>query len=350
MKHVASLSGGRTSTGPLPHYLIKEFGKENVDLIFMDTGAEHPDTYRFVRDTERELDVKITCLKLVMPSEHGKGAQYKVCTTSEIGGDYFGWKQLTSKYGNPFMPGGKFCTDQMKTQPFNKYCNDTYGKGNYYTWLGYRFEEGNRIWGKDASNALGKVGMDNTEKTQFYLDCLGGRMDKILDDYYPAMFPSPEDEKQKGYIRTAFENIQGKQVRYLPEICRFDKNQVIGWWSGKGHDLRIDEHKTNCVFCIEKPHSVLMLAIKDEPELAKEYLTIVESDSVAHKPNRQFADDVMYRDNVTFRWLYNKAQQHTREEILYMSRMGQKLAKKNPCASGECQPFSNIHEEQQALF
>ncbi len=88
MKHVCSLSGGRTSTGPLPTELIRTQGKKNVDLIFCDTGAEDDDTYRFIRDSERMLGIKITCLKLVMPKEKGKGCNYKICTTADIKRDY----------------------------------------------------------------------------------------------------------------------------------------------------------------------------------------------------------------------------------------------------------------------
>ena len=350
MKHTVSLSGGRTSTGPLPKAVIDKYGKENVDLIFCDTGAEHPDTYRFVRDAERELDMPITCLKLIMPKEEGKGCQYLVCTTDDIKPDYFAWKQLTSKYGNPFMPGGKFCTDQMKTQLFKKYCIDKYGKDGFYTWLGYRFEEGQRIWGKKASLVLGNLGLSNVEKTQFYLDCISGKTEKLLDDYYPNLFPDPELDKEKDIIRKALKTISDKNYRFMPEVCTFDKGDVIQWWSDKSNDLLIDAHLTNCVFCIEKPHSVVMLAIKDEPEIAKEFLDIVESPEVAHKSNRQHADDVMFRNAITFRQLYDKTQKLSRTDILMMSKMGQEIAASRPCAGGECSPFGDIHEEQHSLF
>lgn len=350
MRHVCSLSGGRTSTGVLPSELIKKFGKGNVDLVFCDTGAEDDDTYRFVRDAEKDLGVKVTCLKLVMPKDAGVGCAYKVCDASEIKRDHFAWKQLTHKYGNPYIPGGKFCTDQMKTAIFKKYCNDKYGKGGFYTWLGYRFEEGNRIWGKFASNALGNLGMNNTEKTEFYLDCINSNVDTLLDEWFPAMFPSENDEKQKQHIKKALKTIEDKGFRFMSEICNFDKGDVIAWWDGNKSDLRIDEHLTNCLFCPEKPHGTVMLAIKDRQKEAKEFLDIVESDDVAHKPNRKHSGDVMYRKETTFRFLYNKAIKSSREDLLQMSRLGKELAKKNPCSSGECSPFSEIHEEQQDLF
>lgn len=350
MRHVVSLSGGRTSTGVLPKEVIKKYGAKNVDLIFCDTGAEDDDTYRFIRDSEKMLGMKITCLKLVMPKEKGKGCDYKACTTADIKKDYESWNQLTHKYGNPYVPGGKFCTDQMKTQIFKKYCNDKYGKGGFYTWLGYRYEEGQRIWGKVASNVLGKVGMSNTEKTEFYLSCISGSVDALLDEYFPSMFPSDCDLVEKNHIKKALKTIKNKNFRFLSELSSLNKDGVIAWWSGNEFDLKIDEHLGNCIFCMEKPSGTVMLAIKDRPTDAKEFLKVVESEDVAQKENRKRSGDIMYRDGASFRWLYEKAMATSREEILKLSVIGKKLAKKNTCRSGECSPFGEIHEEQQDLF
>lgn len=345
MKHTVSLSGGRTSTGVLTKAVIDKYGKDNVDVIFCDTGAEDRETYRFIRDCEQDYGIKITCLKLIMPLEHGKGCEYLVCTTKEITDDYYAWRQLTAKYGNPYMPGGKFCTNEMKTQIYKKYCSDKYGKGNFYTWLGYRFEEGNRIWGKLASNTLGKLGLTNREKTEFYLECLQGNTETILDEYYPSMFPSADDEKEKEKIRKALLRINERAFRFMPEISTFTKNDVIAYMSDKSFDLNIGEHLMNCIFCIEKPLGTLLLAIKDRPLEARRFLDIVKSSDVAIKPSRKEPKEVMYRDGLTFEWLYNKAMNTSRADILKMSRLGEKLAKKNPCSSGECSPFSADDEQ-----
>jgi hypothetical protein len=347
MKHVLSLSGGETSTGPLPTALIEKYGAENVDLVFCDTGAEHDDTYRFVRDAEVMLGKKITCLKLVLPKEKGKGATFKVCDSSEIKRDLYAWNQLTHKYGNPFMPGGKMCTDQMKTRIFKRYCEATYGKGNFYTWIGYRHEEGQRIWGRNASHALGRLDLNGYEKTDFYLDCLERGVDTVIGDYYFGTL-SEKEQKDIEHIKSSFQKVAVKNYRFMPEVCKFDKGQVIQWWSDKPNKLRIEPHKTNCIFCIEKPIGTLLLAIKDCPEEAKQFLEAVESDEVATvaKGNGEVRDNsVMYRKGVTFRFMYEKAQQMTREECLQESRLGQSLAKKNPCSSGACDAFGSIHDD-----
>lgn len=126
----------------------------------------------------------------------------------------------------------------------------------------------------------------------------------------------------------------------MPEVSTLQKQEVIAWWSDKEYDLAIEPHRHNCLFCIEKPHGVIMLAIKDCPEEAKKYLEVVESEEVAVKENRKEPMDVMYRKGVTFRQLYNKTQELTREEVLELSELGKAVLKKNPCQSEECSPFS----------
>lgn len=343
-KHTCSLSGGNTSTVVLPTELIKKYGKDNIEFIFCDTGAETPETYDFVRNAEKYHGIKITCLKLVLPRDKGVGARYLECTTKDIKRDYFAWKQLTSKYGNPFIPGGKICTDQMKTAIYKLYCEEKYGKSNYYTWLGYRAEEGNRIFGKVASNALGKAGLNNKEKTDFYLSCLNGDVDSQLDFLYPSMFKDEADEVERNKIKSQLELIKTKGFRFLSELLLIEKNEVDAIASAMPFKLGIDRHLTNCTFCPEKPHATVMLAIKDRPEDAFEFMGVVESDDVPNKIKRDGTTKdklVMYRGGVTFRQLYNKAMKLSREEILKMSNIGIEIAKKNPCSSGECSPFTD---------
>lgn len=242
------------------------------------------------------------------------------------------------------MPGGKFCTAQMKGKIIEKYCNDTYGKGNYENWIGYRFEEGNRIWGKNASQLLGSIGLTNTEKTELYLDCIKNGFENAIEPYFPCLFESESDKKQKEIIMAAIEKNKAKGFRFMPELTTENKKDVIAWWSDKDFDLKIGEHRTNCLFCIEKPKAVIMLAIKDCPEAAKEFLKWSESENIPEKINKNGEVRpklTMYRGGLTFRDLYEKAIKTDRSDLLQMSRIGLKMAKSRPCTAGECNPFGD---------
>lgn len=212
MKNVVSLSGGRTSAY-LAH-LMKERDPE-TEFIFMDTGAEHPKTYEFIRNILKHWNIKLTCLRVIPNPEMNKPSTYEILSTDRIGPDLKPWKRMLKKYGHPYV-GGAFCTDRMKTVPFIKYCDEQFGRGNYTTWLGMRADEPKRI------------------------------------------APKPG-------------------IRYLAEISDFEKQDVIEWWQGQPFDLEIQEHLGNCVFCIKKSLQKVALAAKDEPELAAKFIHTLQT-------------------------------------------------------------------------
>lgn len=219
MKNVVSLSGGRTSAY-LAH-LMKEQDPE-TEFIFMDTGAEHPKTYEFIRNIIKHWKIKLTCLRVIPNPEMNKPSTYEILSATQIGPDLEPWKRMLRKYGHPYV-GGAFCTDRMKTVPFIKYCDERFGRGNYTTWLGMRIDEPKRITPKPG-------------------------------------------------------------IRYLAEISDFEKQDVIDWWRDQPFDLEIQEHLGNCVFCIKKSIQKVALAAKDEPELAANFIHTLQSFDV--KPDK----------------------------------------------------------------
>lgn len=61
-KQVCSFSGGRTSAY-LCKLLLEKFGKDNVEFVFMDTGAEHPDTYSFIKKCNKHFSLDLKCFE-----------------------------------------------------------------------------------------------------------------------------------------------------------------------------------------------------------------------------------------------------------------------------------------------
>lgn len=62
MKIICWWSGGITSAVACK-LAIEKYGKENCEVIMLDTGNEHDDTYRFLSDCEKWYDLKIQKLK-----------------------------------------------------------------------------------------------------------------------------------------------------------------------------------------------------------------------------------------------------------------------------------------------
>lgn len=225
MINIVSFSGGRTSAY-LAH-LMKERDPE-TEFIFMDTGAEHPKTYEFIRNIAKHWKIKLTCLRVIPNPEMNKPSTYETLSIDQIGPDLEPWKRMLSKYGHPYV-GGAFCTDRMKTVPFIKYCDEHFGRGNYTTWLGMRIDEPKRTSPKAG-------------------------------------------------------------IRYLAEISDFEKQDVIEWWRDQPFDLEIQEHLGNCVFCIKKSLQKVALATKDEPEMAAQFIQTLQDfdakpDKVMYRSN-----------------------------------------------------------------
>lgn len=217
MKKVVSFSGGRTSAY-LCKVMIEKFGKDNVDFIYMDTGAEHPKTYEFIRKVNEFLGLDLVCLRTDFNTPLGEGNKYHIVSIDDIGPDLVPFREMMEKYGTPYI-GGMFCTDRMKLVPFTKYCNDVYGKGNYETWLGIRADEPKRLTPK-------------------------------------------------------------KGIRYMAEISDFEKEDVLDWWEEQPFDLGIPEWLGNCVFCPKKSDLKLAAAAKNEPAMYRNFYSAITDGSV----------------------------------------------------------------------
>lgn len=250
---VASFSGGRTSAYMCK--LLKEKYGEDIKFVFMDTGAEHPKTYEFVKAVDKAFNLNLVCLKSVFDTPLGKGNNYEVVNIEDIGYDLSTWEGMLTKYSTPYNPAGGFCTLMLKTNPYYKYCDDTFGKGGYVTWLGIRGDESRRA--KEREN-----------------------------------------------------------VRYLMDISDFDKQDILDFWEDQPFDLQIDgDIVGNCVFCIKRGANKIALATRYEPELAQDFIRIVEADTVRRIPERKASYNSMYRGKVSLANIIKTYEDFSDEEI-----------------------------------
>lgn len=352
--NVASISGGRTSHYEI-HALIEEFGRDNLHLVYCDTGAEHDGTYKFIRDTEKMFEIEITCIRLTMPKEEGVGCQYELIGIDDIKRDYYAFNELMEKYGRPYNPGGKFCTDQMKTQIYRKYCNETFGKGMYTTWIGYRDEprDASRAWGDSISKTLNKwFDTPKSEQADFYRDCVSALNNSVgcLIDHISSFIDDPMSvNNYPRVIKVADRVVKNTQIgyRFLFEISDFDNEDIKNWWAKQEFDLDIPKLCGNCIFCIEKTINQLSYLCHTQNKLALEWLDVVESDKIPTK-DRKENENAMYRSGgrkMSFREVYDEAISKPLEFWADNMKMETKLS---PCASGSCDLF-NVEDDQYIL-
>ena len=211
MKHIINFSGGRTSA--YMAQLVKD-KYPNAESIFMDTGAEHPNTYEFIRQCDKHFNLNLKVIKPVVNPEMGKGMSHVVLSTDEMGWDLSTMTSLVKKYGS-FSHAQPLCTTMLKTRTASSYLKK-YKDEDVNQWIGIRVDEKRRLRDK------------------------------------------------KGFS-------------YLADISDFDKQDVLSWWKEQPFDLDLMEHLGNCVFCVKKTPSRVALAQRDEPELFNEWNAMVKS-------------------------------------------------------------------------
>ena len=198
--NIVSFSGGRTSAFLVYLMERERINGADVHYVFMDTGAEHPKTYEFIRNIVKHWGINLVCIRMEAKAM-GKGVSYRVVDVNDIGPDLVPFRDMMRKYGAPDA-SRPHCSNKMKERPFQKYCADHF-KGGYTTWLGIRADEPNRLGEK-------------------------------------------------------------KGIRFLAELSGAKKQDILNWWGAQPFDLEISEHLGNCVFCVKKALGKVNLAIRDE--------------------------------------------------------------------------------------
>jgi len=236
---VASFSGGRTSAY-LCTRLLEMFPRERLRFVFMDTGAEHPATYDFIRQVDEHLGLELVCLRGDSDTPMGAGVEPRVVGLGDIQRDHVPFASLCGKYGTPTVKIPA-CTSRLKERTFRKYATRKYGADGYVAWVGVRSDEPRR---------LGRMG-------------------------------------------------ESPFMRYLAEIDDATKQDVLDYWADQPFDLGIAEHLGNCVFCVKKSNLKLALAARDEPEMAVEWADMLRSAPDRLKGDGLTSENV-YRENRTF--------------------------------------------------
>lgn len=95
MKILVFYSGGKDSQASLI-WAIKEYGVENCEAVFCDTGWENPVTYQHIKDTTKQLGVKLVTLKSKK---------------------YNGMIDLATKKKRFPSTNARFCTEELKSKP-----------------------------------------------------------------------------------------------------------------------------------------------------------------------------------------------------------------------------------------
>lgn len=350
---VESISFGRTSS-TLGLHLKKKHG-DNVTFVFMDTGAEDPETYEYAKRVNKEFDLNVVCLRAVVNPEANIGVSFEIVDLNDCKHDMKPFKAMMAKYGTPYIKGA-FCTDRLKNVPFKKYCDERFGKHNYEVWLGIRADEPKRFWGDAAKPAysifrellaLGydEYGMidlwndirepvlafDKLDLTLAFTDVTIHKTRKIVLGIKRELVQREidsriEDAKLRNEMYKKIMAVTEKNIRYLGEVKDWDEEDILGWWRNKPYDLTIPAHRGNCLFCIKKSMPKIALAARDQPELLNQFREALNSDDVNNMSEQRGSDHlIMYREKNTLETIIAKFKDIDRDDLFDRLRSTKQL-------------------------
>jgi 3'-phosphoadenosine 5'-phosphosulfate sulfotransferase (PAPS reductase)/FAD synthetase len=205
-----SISGGKTSCF-MAKWIRDNKAHEFDEVVytFANTGQEHPETLEFLHKCETEWNLPVVWLEAVIDPRPNKGTRHKVVNyeTADREGKVF--EEMIKKYGVP-NPTFQPCNRELKLAAMRSYLRSIgWNKGDYYTAIGIRIDEMDRVNGKMEEEMI----------------------------VYP-----------------------------LIEWTKATKDMVILWWDRQPFNLNIPEHYGNCKTCWKKSKRKLLTIAVEHPE------------------------------------------------------------------------------------
>ncbi len=208
-KLLISFSGGRTSAY-MTHRILQEIGASvDARIVFANTGQEDENTLEFARNCETFFNRKIYWVEAEVHNGARKGtthAEVDFQSASRTGAPF---EKVISKYGipNASMP---HCTRELKLAPIRSICASWgWKKSEYYSAIGIRADEIDRI------------------SSYAYKENL----------IYPLVY------------------------------WKIKKEDVISFWRDAPFDLKVPEHRGNCLWCWKKSFKKLVTVYRETPEV-----------------------------------------------------------------------------------
>tara|TARA_R100000353_G_scaffold145939_1_gene104720 strand:+ start:3760 stop:4635 length:876 start_codon:yes stop_codon:yes gene_type:complete len=207
-KLCVSFSGGETS-GYMAQYL-KNHKQNEYDMVFIfaNTGQENEETLKFVDQCDKEFNLNLIWLEAKINQQYGKGTRWNVVNyeTASRNGEPF--EQAIKKLGLPNI-NNPWCTRDLKLTPIHQYIKHVLKWKDYWTAIGIRYDEIDRISINRIKNKL----------------------------YYPLVQDMP-----------------------------MNKPKINFWWSQQKFRLQLKGYEGNCKWCWKKSDNKLMTIAIERPE------------------------------------------------------------------------------------
>jgi hypothetical protein len=150
-----SFSGGETSAymAQWLKYHAHEHGFDNLVFVFANTGLENEQTLNFAKRCDDKWNLNLHWIETVVHHEDKKGSTYKIVDYYSAARNGEPFEEMIKKYG---IPNQAFphCTRETKQVPIHKFAKDWFKGEKYWTAIGIRVDEIDRVNAKRKQNRL----------------------------------------------------------------------------------------------------------------------------------------------------------------------------------------------------
>jgi 3'-phosphoadenosine 5'-phosphosulfate sulfotransferase (PAPS reductase)/FAD synthetase len=144
---MVAVSGGRSSARMARHIQTSEKYKDyNKVYVFANTGQERPETIQFLKDMVKHWSLPLVIIEGVYSSELGVGVRHKVVDFDTMSMDSKPFEEMIMHKNKGVFSGmpskdAPFCSENLKTLPCKKLCDEIFGVNNYIKAIGFRVED-----------------------------------------------------------------------------------------------------------------------------------------------------------------------------------------------------------------
>lgn len=210
------------------YYLTNVWNERNdyeIAVVFANTGQENEETLEFVEKCSILFNVNVVWVEADVNPKGGKGTKHKIVDfkTASRKGEPF--EDIIKKFG---IPNQKFphCNREMKLRPIHSYIKNELGWKDYYTAIGIRYDEIDRM-------------------------VVDRKKNKII---YP-----------------------------LIEFVKMTKPKINFWWTQQPFRLNLKGYQGNCKTCWKKSFRNLYKISNENPEYF-DFFKLMEDKYSLHTP------------------------------------------------------------------
>lgn len=152
MKIVCSVSSGYSSV--MMAVKMKEWYPDaEIVNIMANTSREREESLLFMNECDKHFGLNLVWVEADINKDPGKGTRHIVKTFEQLCRDGYVFEDGIIKYGIPSKVN-KWCTRELKLSPINSYVKNELGWSDYYTAIGIRADEIDRVSQNRLKNKL----------------------------------------------------------------------------------------------------------------------------------------------------------------------------------------------------